>query len=78
MLFWFFCYYSSHYYGYHRGRLVGQFGAIAAGPRQHSHSLFRVPRDSWPYFMFSRLSSIVAAIPILNMVSMVTMITAFP
>jgi hypothetical protein len=23
---------------------------ISAGPRQHSHSWVRVPRDSWPYF----------------------------
>jgi hypothetical protein len=28
---------------------------IASGPRQHSDSLFRVPRDSWPYFTLWRL-----------------------
>jgi hypothetical protein len=27
--------------------------AIAAGPRQRSHSQVRVPRDSWPYFSVS-------------------------
>jgi hypothetical protein len=26
---------------------------IAAGPRQRSHSRFRVPRDSWPHFTVS-------------------------
>jgi hypothetical protein len=26
--------------------------AIAAGGRQRSHSRVRVPRDSWPYFLF--------------------------
>jgi hypothetical protein len=26
---------------------------IATGPRQHSHSLVRVPRDSLPYFIVS-------------------------
>jgi hypothetical protein len=26
---------------------------IAAGPRQHSHSRVRVPRNSWPYFAVS-------------------------
>jgi hypothetical protein len=26
---------------------------IAAGPRQHSHSRVRVPRDCWPYFTVS-------------------------
>jgi hypothetical protein len=28
---------------------------IAAGPHQHSHSWFRVSRDSWPYMIVSRL-----------------------
>jgi hypothetical protein len=28
---------------------------IAAGPRQHSHSRVRVPRDSWSYFTVSEL-----------------------
>jgi hypothetical protein len=28
---------------------------IAADPRQHSQSWFRVPRDSWPYFTVSQL-----------------------
>jgi hypothetical protein len=28
---------------------------IAAGPRQHGNSWFRVPQDSWPYFSLWRL-----------------------
>jgi hypothetical protein len=30
-------------------------GTCSAGPRQHSHSWFRVPRGSWTYFTVSRL-----------------------
>jgi hypothetical protein len=44
----------------HKGKIILQridfgFGYISAGPRQHSHSWFLVPRKSRPYFSVSRL-----------------------
>jgi hypothetical protein len=33
-------------------------GYITAGPRQHSHSWFRVPRDSWLYYTVTWLSKL--------------------
>jgi hypothetical protein len=32
---------------------MGLSFTIAVGPRQHSHSWIRVPRNSWPYFTIS-------------------------
>jgi hypothetical protein len=38
-----------------QARSVGRIGLISAGLRQHSHSWFRVPRDTWPCFIVSGL-----------------------
>jgi hypothetical protein len=40
--------------------------AIAAGPRQRSHSCVRIPRDSWPYLILSdsRFPNLVGQVPV--------------